>query len=794
MEAIKCFVRFTVSFREIAWRRAWKWGIDRWVLLFCILLTLACVPVALATPPRTPIELQLAISPQPPRFAEWVTVNVTVNSIFDAPDTSVELILPEGTVTQTRSWTVDLTANVPVSLTSDVLIEKTGNLTVAARALKRINSDTVWGDMKAVPFYIGPIGPLSLSYSPRDQMGWNTDTVPMAVNTIPGNAKLISMEPSLFPTKERLQGGAPNRDRSLEPSIEFRAADTARSSLSPLSSPGTTTLTGKWQYHDRSQTPRDIDRQLVEIRKGDFSELSPRAFCFTIADGSFSCSFAHPGTTIRVQVWSWTNLSIPGGTADRLGVFSGPEVTGGCGSDARDCSYPVFTGEISCTDGATCDVGTWPVNALVTGEPWLGAHQMTQDLIRSWTKLQLDSRHPTQFLSAGPARIDYPVPSDSGHSTRARVGNGEFDGWIWIQQPDQLSADVVTHEYGHVVMSNLWTNYSPKWPKKDCPDSGHQIENKSGPGCALSEGFADFWSWYSNEFYDGDNSTLNDGPIWNFASGATRNLETRGGGTFQMGDQVEGNVAAAFGDIFDRTNEDTADSLSDGISHIWHTIASKSYNNFSEWWTAYWSTFGHDPCPALDILRFNTILYDLSQCWRTLGVTSTSSGINITVRPTDKNGQRDGIAPFERMYDHNRIVTLTAPVIAEGKNFQMWRKDGLESDRTVSTQVRMDTDHGMTAVYVTPSIEVIFPNGNNALSIGTTHKILWSSTGVRGNAIIQLSRNGGGSWTTIFDGVANDGNQNWTVTGPATTRARIRICSVRGVSVCDTSDANFIIR
>jgi hypothetical protein len=109
-----------------------------------------------------------------------------------------------------------------------------------------------------------------------------------------------------------------------------------------------------------------------------------------------------------------------------------------------------------------------------------------------------------------------------------------------------------------------------------------------------------------------------------------------------------------------------------------------------------------------------------------------------------------------------------------------------------NTDGKADCDVG--AFELVPSIEVIFPDGNDTLGIGTTHKILWSFTGVRGNVIIQVSRDGGATWTTIFAGVNNDGNQNWTVTGPATTQAQIRICSVRDRSICDTSDANFTIR
>src|SRR5262249_21186131 len=162
------------------------------------------------------------------------------------------------------------------------------------------------------------------------------------------------------------------------------------------------------QYADRSNVIQSVDQQLIEIRHGDGTPLSSAVYCFTALDGSYSCTFPHPGTTMRVWVRSWANFNTPTGP-ERLGVFSGTEVTGGCGSDDINCSYPVQTPEVSCADGASCDVGTWIV-AFSTAEPWLGAHQMTQDLIRSWKRIFFDTKHPGAIASSGPGRINYPVP------------------------------------------------------------------------------------------------------------------------------------------------------------------------------------------------------------------------------------------------------------------------------------------------------------------------------------------------------------------------------------------------
>jgi CARDB len=569
-------------------------------LAFLVLLTWAAA--ANATPPRTPISVELALS-QVPGLNEWATLTVTVTSVLNAPGTTVELILPQGVAAPTTTWTVDLAANTPVTVSSPVFNTMIGNLTLSARALRPVASGAVWGDMKSISLTIGsPV-------SGPNEYGWSVSEVPVAAQALPGDATIFSSDPTAFSFALALA-----EVPSLVPSVTPRRNSAG---ISVPAAPGNVTLRGIWHYDDRSNAERFVDQQLIEIRRGDGSALSPAVYCYTEIDGSFSCTFPHPGTTMRVWLRSWTSFDVPGGT-DRLGIFSGPEVTGGCASDSINCSYSVQTAEISCASGATCDVGTWVVSPGSTPEPWMGAQWMTQDLIRSWKKLFFDVKHGPG-VSAGPARITYPVPA--GHVPQVPAA----DGWIGIEPPNQQSADIVLHEYGHVVMANLWQAFSPSWPASDCPSS-HLISTVSGPGCAFSEGFADFWAWYSNELYDGDDSAANNGPIFNWPSGASTNMETRDGGTYQSGDQVEGNIAAALGDLFDSLNEGpatgAADRLSDGIQHIWHTISSQSAHNLSEWWSTYWSTLGHSPCPALDVLNLNSIQFALAQCSADLVVTS----------------------------------------------------------------------------------------------------------------------------------------------------------------------------
>lgn len=566
-----------------------------------LLLILTWSAGAFATPPETPIKVDLSIA-HAPRLNEWVGVKVKVRAIEAAPNTKVELVLPAGVRASRNSWTVDLKPNVPVTLTSTVSSGVSGNIAVSARAIKAKGGGVVWGDMKSIPLNIGA------GTSKASRLGWDTSFVPIAEQVAPGDATIVSRAPVPFDFAAELSKGAGVKPPSVEPSLK------PAKFVAPVQKRGTVTLTGTWRYTDRAGVSRPVDQQLVEIRKGDGSALSPRVFCYTNSSGNYSCSFAHPGTTMQVWLRSWTSFNRPGGT-DRLGVFSGIEVSGGCGSDDINCSYPSATPAVSCADGTSCNVGTWLPSA--GAEPWQGAHWMEQDLIKSWKRIFFDTKHGTGVTS-GPARITYPVPS--GHGTHAHVPPG--DGWISIEPPNQQSASISVHEYGHVVMANLWGGFSPNWPTSDCP-SPHFVTVASGPGCALSEGWGDFWAWYGT----GD-------PVFRWPSGATANMETRDNNTFGSGDQVEGNVAAIFGDMFDSANDGpfsgNADRLADGVQHIWHTTSTQSDRNLAEWWAAYLA-FGHAPCPALEVFRYNTVNYSHSSCPNfTVSVSSSPPGGGAT--------------------------------------------------------------------------------------------------------------------------------------------------------------------
>lgn len=113
----------------------------------------------------------------------------------------------------------------------------------------------------------------------------------------------------------------------------------------------------------------------------------------------------------------------------------------------------------------------------------------------------------------------------------------------------------------------------------------------------------------------------------------------------------------------------------------------------------------------------------------------------------------------------------------------------------VSGQVSADDEGVITVTIISPSVSILVtsPNGGENWVIGSTHAITWSSVSVTGRVRIELSRDSGATWTTIIRSAANDGSQNWRVTGPATSRARIRVSSTTNHDISDTGDADFTI-
>jgi len=102
-------------------------------------------------------------------------------------------------------------------------------------------------------------------------------------------------------------------------------------------------------------------------------------------------------------------------------------------------------------------------------------------------------------------------------------------------------------------------------------------------------------------------------------------------------------------------------------------------------------------------------------------------------------------------------------------------------------------DEFLHSYFGIPTVIVTSPDGDENWIVGSNQTITWISSGITGDVHIGISRDGGSSWSDFITNTANDGSESWTVTGPTTIQARIRITSASDGSVWDMSDGNFVI-
>ncbi|MFA5795509.1 MAG: LamG-like jellyroll fold domain-containing protein, partial [Candidatus Brocadiia bacterium] len=94
------------------------------------------------------------------------------------------------------------------------------------------------------------------------------------------------------------------------------------------------------------------------------------------------------------------------------------------------------------------------------------------------------------------------------------------------------------------------------------------------------------------------------------------------------------------------------------------------------------------------------------------------------------------------------------------------------------------------------AVEVTYPNGSEAWSLGEERQFSWSKKGAVSTVKIELSRNGLiGSWEEITSTVdASLGVYTWTVTAPVSTTCYARITSLQDSNVWDVSNNQFEIK
>lgn len=123
------------------------------------------------------------------------------------------------------------------------------------------------------------------------------------------------------------------------------------------------------------------------------------------------------------------------------------------------------------------------------------------------------------------------------------------------------------------------------------------------------------------------------------------------------------------------------------------------------------------------------------------------------------------------------------------------------NDPTVNGIVRVDSNavgplkdnSDAPFTIATPNFQITSPNGGEVLLHGQDIAITWNQENVFGDVDLSLSRDNGQTWESLVDNFTGT-SFTWTVAGPITEQAVIRMDSNRVTGLKDFTDAPFSIR
>lgn len=115
---------------------------------------------------------------------------------------------------------------------------------------------------------------------------------------------------------------------------------------------------------------------------------------------------------------------------------------------------------------------------------------------------------------------------------------------------------------------------------------------------------------------------------------------------------------------------------------------------------------------------------------RTLTVDASVPSVPITVSPADVSSQTNGTTLFTRLYPNGTEVTLTAPASHNGGAFIKWQKNSVDDATTPVTNVIVDANHAMTAVFAENTAPVAV---GDAYTVEMESTLTVAANGVLGN-------------------------------------------------------------
>ena len=386
---------------------------------------------------EAPMEVSLSFSP-PPLLARVAALTLSVRPLVDAPDTTVQIVLPEGfeLVRGSLTWQGDIPKDDTVGIEVTVRAVRAGEWAIVGEAVSEAAGGVVFG--RAASLYVTLTATAStVSEEP---------TVPTVVS-VESVSELIPGGPALGPT------GGIGESRKPRP---YRAGAKGSGTEVPL---GTIAVYGYWYYRDKSDVDHPLQNARVEIWDDDDTVGDDDLLDTVRTNGSgwYSATVLNDeagGQDIFVKIWSTDDHSV------RVEDFSGGKYYSQTpvADDVPDGSHNVGSYYITDANNRMA----WFIYDKIANDAW---HYLSGQV--GW-----DNNYNLQVRW---------TPT-STHGTHYHNG-----GSIDLLAGDRWDEDVILHEYGHFVMDKTYATYPPT---PNC--SPHWWGGHSSLGCAWSEGWATF--------------------------------------------------------------------------------------------------------------------------------------------------------------------------------------------------------------------------------------------------------------------------------------------------------------
>jgi hypothetical protein len=347
----------------------------------------------------------------------------------------------------------------------------------------------------------------------------------------------------------------------------------------PSAEATTITVTGRWEFLDKSNSYRILRHARIEVMDADSSASADTTLATTYTDdtGAYTATISSNesnGPDIYVRVFA----------RDDNRVWVGDSTV------SLANNYFALTDTKSNWITPTLDFQTYAVSSASKKEAFFiystVADQAQQFLREKTTWNELCSSLTTACI----------VPIKwSATSTDGSYYDVFGDKAIHLNGGDRYDPDVILHEYGHFVMSIVFTRY-PDYP--NC--SPHFWSAATSNGCAWTEGWADFFQGaiQNDAFYDDtENNTIH--------------FELEPPIPYVGGPDSESAVVASLWDLYDGGSNEKWDELESGFNGknsngIWETFLTSPSDilEFKRTWIR--NRYGHD-CKFHEIFKHHKI-------------------------------------------------------------------------------------------------------------------------------------------------------------------------------------------